>query len=509
MKQRKRLAGAAVSHALNLIVAGGFYMGSSDSIQAAEKKNYTRVPFTAFSSQMPDALLGSDKYEKPVWNLHDALKLPEWLSVSLEQRTRYETMSGTFKAGSKGGDQQIPLQTTLWLEAHLSSFRLGTEFMDARALNSDSGTGVNNTMADTADFLQGYGAWSDQNVLYSGIGAEVVAGRQTLNLGSRRLVARNTFRNTVNSFTGVKLRLIDYGNWQFNGFVSTPVNRLPNSNASNAAVVNNLEVFDRENTNTWFSGGFLELNNLGWNINSEVYLYHLDEGSSTSVPTRHRRYFTPGMRFFIKPAKAEIDFQLETIGQFGTVRATTAPNSLNLNHTAWYQHADVGYTIDMPWSPRLAFEYDYASGDQNPNDNKDQRFDTLYGARRFDFGPTGIYGAFSRANINTPGLRLNVAPRSDVQASLSYRAFWLAASKDCWGGATCTGSSLILQDKTGRSGNNLGQQLELTTRWDFNSSLNFETGWTHLFKGSFAKDAPSAPAPVDVDYFYVQSMLRF
>ena len=500
MKRRKHLALAAVSHALNLIAGGGLYMSSSDNIQAAEKKTYTRVPFAAFSSQMSDALLGSDKYEKPVWNL------PEWLSVSLEQRTRYETMAGTFKAGSSSGDQQIPLQTTLWLEAHLSSFRLGTEFMDARALNSDSGTGVNNTMIDTADFLQGYGAWSDQNVLYSGIGAEVVAGRQTLNFGSRRLVARNVFRNTINSFTGVKLRLLDYGNWQFNGFVSTPVNRLP---TSSTALLDNQEVFDRENTNTWFSGGFLELNNLGWNINSEVYLYHLDEGSSTSVPTRHRRYFTPGMRFFIKPAKAEIDFQLETIGQFGTVRATTAPNSKNLNHTAWFQHVDVGYTIDMPWSPRLAFEYDYASGDQNPNDNKDQRFDTLYGARRFDFGPTGIYGAFSRANINTPGLRLNLAPRSDVQASLSYRAFWLAAAKDCWGGATCTGNSLILQDKTGRSGNNLGQQLELVTRYDFNSSLNFETGWTHLFKGSFAKDAPNAPAPVDVDYFYVESMLRF
>ncbi|MDD5412679.1 MAG: hypothetical protein PHF31_14935, partial [Methylobacter sp.] len=145
------LASVAVNHTLSLIVAGGFIMGSSGPAQAEEKKTYTRVPFTAFSSQMQDALLGSDKYEKPAWNLHDALKLPEWLSVSLEQRTRYETMSGSFKAGSKGGDQQIPLQTTLWLEAHLSSFRLGTEFMDARALNSDSGTGVNNTMADTAD----------------------------------------------------------------------------------------------------------------------------------------------------------------------------------------------------------------------------------------------------------------------------------------------------------------------------------------------------------------------
>jgi hypothetical protein len=408
LKQRKHLALAAVSHALNLIAAGSLSISSSDNIQAAEKKKYSKPPFTAFSSQMPDALLGSDKYQKPVWNLHDTLNLPEWLSVSLEQRTRYETVGGPYKAGSKGGNQQIPLQTTLWLEAHMSSFRLGTEFMDARALNSDSGTGVNNTMADTVDFLQAYAAWSDQNIFYSGIGAEVVAGRQTLNFGSRRLVARNAFRNTINSFTGVRLRLLDYGNWQFNGFVSTPVNRLP---TSSTALLDDQQVFDREDTRTWFSGGFLELNDLGWNINSEIYLYHLDEGSSTSVPTRHRRYFTPGVRFYIKPAKSEIDFQLETIGQFGTVQATTAPNSQNLNHTAWYQHADVGYTIDMPWSPRLAFEYDYASGDQNPNDTKDQRFDTLYGARRFEFGPTGIYGAFSRANINTPGFRINVSPR--------------------------------------------------------------------------------------------------
>ena len=164
MKRRKHLAGAVVSHALNLITGGALYMNSSDYIQAAEKRTYTRVPFTAFSSQMQDALLGSDKYEKPVWNLHDALKLPNWLSASLEQRTRYETVDGPFKAGSKGGDQQIPLQTTLWLEAHMSSFRLGTEFMDARGLNSDSGTGMNNTMSNSWDFLQAYGAWADQNV---------------------------------------------------------------------------------------------------------------------------------------------------------------------------------------------------------------------------------------------------------------------------------------------------------------------------------------------------------
>lgn len=55
-----------------------------------------------------------------------------------------------------------------------------------------------------------------------------------------------------------------------------------------------------------------------------------------------------------------------------------------------------------------------------------------------------------------------------------------------------------------------GRQLELTARWDFNSSLNFETGWAHLFKDTFAKQTANAPTNKDdVNYVYVQSMLRF
>lgn len=484
---------------LGLMVFGGRYG------VAAEQKSYTKPPIAAFESQMQDALLGGDKYEKPVWNLHDALKLPKWLSVSVEQRTRYETMDGRFNASGKGGDQQIPLQTDLWLQANLGAFKIGAEFMDSRALGADSGSGVNNTHADQADFLQGYLAWADQNFLYSGIGAEVVAGRQTLNLGSRRLIARNAMRNTINNFTGLKLRLIDYDKWQFNGFVTIPVNRYPTTSTE---ILDEIQDFDEEDTHTWFSGGILEVSNLFWNINSELYLYHLDEGDSQRNLTRNRRYFTPGMRFYLKPKKDQFDFQTETIGQFGTVRATTAAtDGLDQQHSAWYQHLDVGFTFDIPWSPRLGLEYDYASGDHDPNDNKDQRFDTLYGARRFEFGATGIYGAFARSNINTPAYRITAAPRSDVQLGLSHRFFWLAEDKDGW---TTTGTATtMLRDRSGRTNNFIGQQLEMTARWDFNSSLNFETGWAHLFKGAFAKQTTNAPAKEDVDYFYVQSQLRF
>lgn len=490
----KRLLGGP----LGLAVAAGFYAGGE--VCAEEKPSYTKPPFSVFESQMSDALLGSGKYEKPVWNLHDFLRLPNWLTVSLEQRTRYETIDGSFKAGGKGGDQQIPLQTDVFIEARFNPVRLGVEFLDARQFASDQGTGVNNTMVNEADFIQGYLAWADQNLLYSGLGAEVIAGRQTLNFGSRRLVARNAMRNTINSFDGVRLRLLDYNHWQFNAFVSMPVNRLP-SDATK--ILDGVQEFDETDYKTWFSGGFLEVYDLAWGINGELYLYHLDEGDRDRSPTRNRRYFTPGARFYIKPGKGKFDFQFETIGQFGTVRATTAiGDTKNLDHEAWYEHFDTGYTFDAPWSPRVALEYDYASGDKDPNDNKDGRFDTLYGARRFEFGPTGIYGAFARSNINSPGYRIGIAPRQDVQAFLSHRLYWLAEAKDTW---TTSG----LRDKTGNTGDYIGHQLELSARWDFNSSLNFETGWAHLFKGKFAETAPNAPEAKDVDYFYVQSMLRF
>ena len=490
---KRRIGGS-----LSAIIAAGFCIDGD--VYADGKKSYKAPPFGAYSSQMQDALLGGGKYQKPVWNLHDFLHLPNWLTVSLEQRTRYETMNGSFKAGSQGGDQQIALQTDVFMEARFGGLRVGGEFLDARQSASDKGTGVNNTHVDETDFIQAYLAWADQNLFYSGLGTELIAGRQTLNLGSRRLVARNVFRNTINSFDGVRLRLLDYNNWQFNAFVTMPVGRYPN-NAQK--ILDGVQEFDETEYKTWFSGGFLEVYDIAWGINSEIYLYRLDEGDRDRNPTRNRRYFTPGARFYIKPSNGKFDFQLEGIGQLGTVRATTAANDTkNLKHQAWYEHFDAGYTFDVPWSPRIALQYDYASGDKDPNDNKDQRFDTLFGARRFEFGPTGIYGAFARSNIKSPGYRLSIAPHKDVTAYLNHRIFWLAEAKDSW---TTAG----LRDKTGNSGNYLGQQLELLARWDFNSSLNFEAGWAHLFKGRFAKTAPNAPDAKDVDYFYVQSMLRF
>jgi hypothetical protein len=68
-----------------------------------------------------------------------------------------------------------------------------------------------------------------------------------------------------------------------------------------------------------------------------------------------------------------------------------------------------------------------------------------------------------------------------------------------------------LRDPSGRSGSFIGQQLEAQLIWNAIPKLvALETGWVHLFKGEFAKNAPRAPVDQDdADYFYVQTTLSF
>lgn len=56
---------------------------------------------------------------------------------------------------------------------------------------------------------------------------------------------------------------------------------------------------------------------------------------------------------------------------------------------------------------RISAEFDFASGDRSGPGY--QRFDTLFGMRRADLAPAGIYNAIGRANILTPGIRAEVA----------------------------------------------------------------------------------------------------
>jgi hypothetical protein len=471
-----------------------------------EYKRPDRWSLTAGGSQRKDWLTGKNRwYLNEDFNARKLLGMPKWLNGTLEHRTRYESFDRPWRRGQTGGQDQIPLQTVLWLEAHRDGYRAGFEFWDARQYGAKPDDTLNNTMVNVANFTQMYGAWSTRNLLDSNLGFEAKIGRQTLELGSRRLVARNAYRNTVNSFTGLMMRLREgQGDWQVHAFAAQPVLRLPDEKEK---LLHNDWAWNEEEKDMLFAGFFAETRALPWDLNGELYFYYLNEVPGyvyedfDQSRLGRRRLFTPGFRMFWPARKGEWDFEVESAAQTGASRED--PWSKQISHEAFLQHLQVGYTFDLPWQPRLIAQYDYASGGMNGSGTTTHSFDSLYGARRFEYGPTGIWGPFNRNNINAPGTRLLLIPHRNLTTFAAYRAWWMADSKALWQPAN-------LIDPTGRAGDFMGHTVEFSVRWDPRYNVSMEAGWNYLIKGDFARNAPDAPANHDnVNYFYVQTELRF
>ncbi len=473
-----------------------------------EYKRPKRYSLAAGGSIRKDALTGKDRFEWPSeFNAKKTLGLPDWLNASLEYRVRYETMDVPFAKGQTGSQHQVPMQTVLWLEANYQALRVGVEFWDARQYGSKAGDTLNTGMVDAASFPQIYAALSTQNLLDSGLGFEVKGGRMTLDLGSRRFVARNAFRNTTNSFTGLSFRLRDgAGAWQVQTFATQPVVRLPDQASQ---LLHNDYAWDEEQKNTLFTGIIGETNQLPLGSRGELYLYYLADSPTSSAS--NRKLYTPGFRVFRNAEKGEWDYEGESVGQAGS-RIDTAYNAAGAGTkqemavSAFYEHIQLGYTFNAPFDPRILLQYDYATGGTSGNGSTSHSFDTLYGARRWEYGPTGIFGPFGRNNINSPGARVFAVPTRNVTTFLAYRAWWMADSKAPWQ----QGPGLSLVDPTGKSGDFMGHTVEVSARWDAHENVAFEGGWATLIKGDFARNAPGAPTDHNnVNYFYVQTQFRF
>jgi hypothetical protein len=431
------------------------------------------------------------------WRLGSALDLPAWLELSGAQRTRYETLDGQFRSGRTGGDQVLALRTSLLAQVHTAPAHLLVELLDSRQYLADSGSPVDNTTVNALDVLQANLRWDAGELLPGGTNT-IRVGRETLDLGNRRLVARNAYRNTINAFTGVDWLWQAQGGGSFRAFYFLPVRRLPEDAPS---LLDNEIKADTQSFDQQFWGLYAEAPRLMAGIRAEAYWLRLQEEPARD--SRNRHLHTPGVRIFRNPQAGHWDFEVESTFQFGTSRARAGLNLVDEEHRAHLQHGGLGYTFELPWKPRLGVRYDYISGDRNPGDADNQRFDTLFGARRFEFGPTGSYGAVSRDNLNSPEYSVSVRPHRTLDVSFSHRFLWLAEARGAWtpGG---------VRDVTGNSGTELGQQVEVRVRWEIRpGNLLLDTGYTRLMAGDFLRQAPNATYRGDTQYAWFEVTFLF
>ncbi len=428
------------------------------------------------------------------WRAAEALGAPSWLRLGVEHRARVERLSPDFSAGSRGDVAALSLRTLLRLEVRGARVWAGLELDDSRAFANHDGA-LTPTIVDPLDVLQAYVGVKDDGLLTEGDEASLTVGRFTVDLGSRRLVARNDFRNTVNSFTGVDARW-RLGPHSLRALAVVPVVRLP---ANPGPLARGELARDRENPGVLLWSLLFATDALAPRLLLESYVIGLHERDTSDFQSNDRRLVTPGARVVRAPAVGAVDWNVEVMAQLGTSRATSSSRDrAELRHRAGSVHLELGHRLDAPWRPRGALLFDVATGDNDPHDGAQGRFDPLFGARRFDFGPTGLWGPLSRGNLVSPGARLEASPAGAIELVATAREAWLASSRDAWVGAG-------VRDPSGDSGSFVGHHLDARARWAaLPGNLVLEAGGALLVRGRFAREARGAPQG-DPVYVYLQA----
>ncbi|MDP3515910.1 MAG: alginate export family protein [Pseudohongiella sp.] len=433
------------------------------------------------------------------WRLVEAT---EQTRVQFSHVLRMENLTDQFRAGRQGSSDQVLLSRSLMMaELRRERATFGLELLDARQALADTGSSLSSGMINTATLQQLYVNANLGEVVQSGSKLGLKFGRQTLDLGSRRMMARSAYNLAPLSMTGALADFTTAAGQRWQAFYFLPVQNVPGDLQS---LLKNRTERDRESKTARLWGVFNEMPALAERMRGDFYYIRLDEKDRYDQPSANRELNNFGARVFRPAASQQLDFEVEAIFQRGTSHASAAVTDVRaLDHRAHFYHAEMGYTFDSAWRIRLQAQFDYASGDKDPSDGTNGRFDTLYGDRRFDFGPTGLFGPFSRANLVSAGYRLTATPMTGVRVMLAHRDYRLAEAKDQWVG---TG----LRDSSGRSGRGLGQQVEVRVQWDVvPGNITIEGGAAVMATSGFARRVPGADTPASTSYAYLQSTLSF
>ena len=334
-------------------------------------------------------------------------------------------------------------------------------------------------------------------------------GRQELSYGDERLIGVADFNNVPRTFDGAKLRY--QNSWiAADLFVARVVLARDNH-------------FNMPNDYDWFSGIYTSTKVIPKQV-TEVYLLSRNTSPQSlraNAPTgpngpSARDIYTLGVR--MKSNIGELagwDYMLELMGQYGHFNDPTAPAlaDASLEHLAYAMAAVGGYTWkDAPWSPRLGLEYDFASGDSNPRDNKHETFENLFPTNHKFYGYMDF---FSLENIHDIRLTTSAKPLPRITLLGEAHGFWLADTHDSF--YTVAGARRGTLAPTAGTGYGInpgyssfvGSEVDLIATYAFAPQGTFEVGYGHFFRGDYVKQSLSAIGSADANWVYIQTKFAF
>jgi hypothetical protein len=402
-------------------------------------------------------------------------RLPDWLNIGGELRSRLEAFSG---GGFRPENDDLYMLTRVRLNLGIKPtgwMKFQFQAQDAQVFGKNTSPDAP-PFEDTFDLRMAYVEFGDSEK--KPVGLRV--GRQELVFGEQRLIGHVSWLNTARSFDAVRATFRHKG-YRLDAFASSVVN------------IREGEFNKRVDGNN-FHGLYGGIEKSVPQAVIEPYLLwrlaprlRLELGSLGNLDHK-----TIGFRWAGK-LPAAFDYSIEMANQRGSLGTDQVGT--------WAGHWLLGRTIDrLPYKPRFILEYNYASGDKNPRDGVIETFDQLYPTPHDKTGLSDQIGWRNILHLRS-GIELKPAPKWLL--SSSYHSFWLADRHD---GLYGVNSALIVRVPDGSAGRFVGQELDVQALWNTSKTIQIAGGYAYLFPGTFLKNTTPGSAYgfpfVSVNYLF-------
>ena len=449
------------------------------SLPALSAESYYTAPRSYSTTRDPDL----PKYARHAPDTGiDSLKAAAWLDLGLDYRFRHEYRDDDIRRAVDGLDTLELHRTRAYLGIHdvIDPFRFAVEMQDSRRYGSRFAR--DNRDVNEFEFIRLYGELYFRDLLgYDARGnarpLSIRYGIHNFEFLDRRLLGNNQWRNTANTFQGFQAMLGQESNdWQLDLLAVQPLSR-------------GLYEWDRPAEQQWLYAAIGHWRGFGPQLTLEPYYLALHQSAHAGV--LERMVHSPGLRayghFDPKNSGTGLDYDFSFNWQFGQ----NGPRNVR----AWAMTAELGYTFAQPWKPRVSLFYGHATGDRDPNDGTDNRFERFYGFGR----PWSANDYIVYENIRAPKLRVELAPRKDLRVDFGYSWYGLDSATDRFAGANNA------RDITGASGSGVGHEFDIRARWQVNRHIEAILGYAHFIPGSFTQRAVRSG---DTDFAYLEINLN-
>jgi hypothetical protein len=399
----------------------------------------------------------------------------DWLVVGLEYRLRYEFRDSDYRRPVDTVDEPLLLRgrAFAYVRNRFDPFRFGIELQDSRRLNSQFPE--DDRDVNVLEPIQAWGELHFDDALGSGRPVSLRAGRFAFELLDRRFIARNEWRNTTNTWQGLRATVGgQLDPWQLELLALQPLERQ----------IRSLDEADRDR---WLYGATFEWHRWSAIATLQPTWFLLTQSADPAAGRQQRRIHTMALRAYANLGTSGADYDVNAAWQTGS--------DGNRNHRAFGGVAELGYTWDARWRPRLSAQYVYATGDAQPDDRRSGRFERLFGFQR----PFSASDYIQWENLRAPKLRVEFSPAPTVRVDAGWSRYALDSATDRWNAAG-------LRDPTGAAGRSIGTELDARVRFPLGGHVAATIGYAWFRPGRFTETTSGRDA--DSNFLYMETYLN-